>query len=412
MTRETKVGLLVGLGMILLIGIIVSDHLSVVSQQEAFSPTHFAEQAQRSLHGTTTPAPGTAPGMVAAPGSPAGATGAVPGTSQGQASASGGPGDSTLQQPVPLAEELRRAPQDAVTTDLTGEPPPRQTYPMRAYALDTRDPRTSVQDMVTRPSQAQEPTDAPPSHDPVGADPRLALLGQPGDFVAVRHELDRSPPAREAAALPGSETLRFHETVPAPREQMVRPAAASATAPTTEALTYTVKPGDSLSKIAREQLGSDSRWRDIFELNRDKVDSPESLQAGMVIRLPRSNAPAASGASGNNREAAPPTGTSTATRTAAVPMPVVLDPAATPPQRLQDLRAAQRQSRGEATATAAAPARTSRTYVVQRGDTLTKIAEKTLGDGSQWRKLYQANKARIADPDAVPVGLELTIPQS
>ena len=49
MTRETKVGLLVGMGVILLIGIIVSDHLSVVQDQNPADFTGYAGQAQESI---------------------------------------------------------------------------------------------------------------------------------------------------------------------------------------------------------------------------------------------------------------------------------------------------------------------------------------------------------------------------
>ena len=43
---------------------------------------------------------------------------------------------------------------------------------------------------------------------------------------------------------------------------------------------------------------------------------------------------------------------------------------------------------------------------MQQGDSLYKIAQKTMGDGGQWKKLYNANKARIGDPDSVKVGTE------
>jgi nucleoid-associated protein YgaU len=50
-------------------------------------------------------------------------------------------------------------------------------------------------------------------------------------------------------------------------------------------------------------------------------------------------------------------------------------------------------------------------YVTQAGDTLTGIAEQFYGDGTLWRKIYEANKKVIgADPDKLRVGLTLTIP--
>lgn len=54
-----------------------------------------------------------------------------------------------------------------------------------------------------------------------------------------------------------------------------------------------------------------------------------------------------------------------------------------------------------------------RTYTVQPGDSLSAIAQKFYGDGSEqsWRKIYDANKALIGlDPNQIQVGMILTIP--
>lgn len=50
--------------------------------------------------------------------------------------------------------------------------------------------------------------------------------------------------------------------------------------------TYTVKAGDSLWKIAREQLGSGSLWSRIYEANRNTVRDPNLIYAGQVLVLP------------------------------------------------------------------------------------------------------------------------------
>ncbi len=53
------------------------------------------------------------------------------------------------------------------------------------------------------------------------------------------------------------------------------------------------------------------------------------------------------------------------------------------------------------------------TYTVVAGDSLSKIAQKFYGDGSEqsWRKIYDANKAVIGpDPNQLQVGMILTIP--
>jgi nucleoid-associated protein YgaU len=62
--------------------------------------------------------------------------------------------------------------------------------------------------------------------------------------------------------------------------------AASAPAAAPAAKTYTVKSGDSLSKIAKEQLGNAGAYMTIFELNKDQLSDPDKIQPGQVLRLP------------------------------------------------------------------------------------------------------------------------------
>ncbi|MDR1629603.1 MAG: LysM peptidoglycan-binding domain-containing protein [Oscillospiraceae bacterium] len=50
--------------------------------------------------------------------------------------------------------------------------------------------------------------------------------------------------------------------------------------------TYTVKPGDWLMKIAREQLGDSGRYMEIFNLNRDILKNPNLIYPGQVLKLP------------------------------------------------------------------------------------------------------------------------------
>ena len=52
---------------------------------------------------------------------------------------------------------------------------------------------------------------------------------------------------------------------------------------------YTVQRGDSLWSIAAkpEVYGKATRWRRIFDANRDLLPSPDRLKAGMVLQIPR-----------------------------------------------------------------------------------------------------------------------------
>jgi nucleoid-associated protein YgaU len=51
--------------------------------------------------------------------------------------------------------------------------------------------------------------------------------------------------------------------------------------------TYTVKAGDSLSKIAKHELGDGNAYMDIFNLNRDQLSDPDKIQPGQVLKLPQ-----------------------------------------------------------------------------------------------------------------------------
>ncbi len=52
------------------------------------------------------------------------------------------------------------------------------------------------------------------------------------------------------------------------------------------AIEYTVKSGDTLSGIAQHFYGRASRWREIYEANRNALASPEALRAGMKLMIP------------------------------------------------------------------------------------------------------------------------------
>jgi nucleoid-associated protein YgaU len=63
------------------------------------------------------------------------------------------------------------------------------------------------------------------------------------------------------------------------RQQAAAPAAQANT-------TYTVKSGDTLSKISREQYGDSNEYMRIFYANRDKLNDPDQIQVGQVLTIP------------------------------------------------------------------------------------------------------------------------------
>ena len=51
--------------------------------------------------------------------------------------------------------------------------------------------------------------------------------------------------------------------------------------------TYTVKPGDTLSKIAKEHLGNANAYMDIFNANKDQLSDPDKIKPGQVLKIPQ-----------------------------------------------------------------------------------------------------------------------------
>ncbi|HQU09288.1 MAG TPA: LysM peptidoglycan-binding domain-containing protein [Opitutales bacterium] len=49
---------------------------------------------------------------------------------------------------------------------------------------------------------------------------------------------------------------------------------------------YTVKSGDSLAKISAQVYGTQAKWKDILEANRQVLSSPKDLRPGQVLVIP------------------------------------------------------------------------------------------------------------------------------
>lgn len=125
---------------------------------------------------------------------------------------------------------------------------------------------------------------------------------------------------------------------------------------------YVVLPGDTLTSIAARELGSASLAENIFLLNRDAIEDPDHLMAGVRIRLPV-------------RETTEP----------------VAEPAPDAPVRRPVMGL-------------------GRTHIVVRGDTLSSIAQQYYGTSSGWRFLFEANRTVVPNPNQLTVGMELSIP--
>lgn len=64
-------------------------------------------------------------------------------------------------------------------------------------------------------------------------------------------------------------------------------AAAAGGAPSKSAArTYTVQPGDSLSKISKQFYGDANKYMNIFNANKDKLSNPDQVKVGTELVIP------------------------------------------------------------------------------------------------------------------------------
>ena len=162
-----------------------------------------------------------------------------------------------------------------------------------------------------------------------------------------------APPAAAAAPAVTAATAGVDQARAADAPDVVAPAPAAPVQ-----VTYTVQPGDSLSAIARDQLGDPNRWHDIVAANPTLAANPSLIYAGTVLVMP-------------------------------------------------------------ATPTVATPATASTSYTVQPGDSLSTVARDQLGDPDRWPEIFHASTGtvqsdgrRITDPDQIDIGQILTLPTS
>jgi len=74
------------------------------------------------------------------------------------------------------------------------------------------------------------------------------------------------------------------KTVPDWRNDIVADISVDPNAPKDS--TYTVKAGDTLSKIAKEHLGDAGAYMKIFEANKDQLSDPDKIKPGQVLKIP------------------------------------------------------------------------------------------------------------------------------
>lgn len=107
-----------------------------------------------------------------------------------------------------------------------------------------------------------------------------ALARARGNVVPPRVENGRSVLSSPLSVAPLQEETP--ELAPAIRE----PVRSKPTPPATKMRLHTVEKGDTLFVLAQRYYSNRAKWRDIYAANRDVMPNENSLQIGMVLKIP------------------------------------------------------------------------------------------------------------------------------
>jgi len=146
-------------------------------------------------------------------------------------------------------------------------------------------------------------------------------------------------------------------------------------APPASGKTYTVKSGDTLTKISSTLGLGKGGTRALLEANKDVLPDANKLKIGMTLKVPvAAEAP----------KKAPKIAEMSLERGSA-------------DLHQADAKAAER------------PKPAGGEYEVQSGDTLERIARKIFNDGRRWRDIYEWNRDQLSDPGRLRLGQTLRI---
>jgi nucleoid-associated protein YgaU len=366
MTRETKIGLLVGLAFIIVIGILLSDLLMRSTEPPAAPLASVADTLRK---GTLTPAPARQP------------------VAQVQT-----PQDVSPDTAVPTKD------------DITRRPPPVTFVEVRPGASGPGAAPISNGDVVIGPGNGNAGNGQIPIAPAGGAGRAIGLVGADGAPVAQRGQSNmvpirtQSPDATAGRSLadvaaamgetlvgPNGQPIRAsrppQNPVPQKQQNAERQQNASAAKPRPAGAAvggkvYTAEPGDSLSKIAARQMGANTKAnRDaIVRANPSLAEDPNKIIVGQSYNIPPGG-----GQSAQAQSAAP----------------------------------TERVERVQRTERASAPIKASGGefwYEVKPGDNLWKIAKVQLGDSSTVHAIKELNKDSVKNWDVLPAGTRIKLP--
>ena len=113
-----------------------------------------------------------------------------------------------------------------------------------------------------------------------------------GDTVTITGQASSQAEKEKAILILGNTKGVAHVddriSVSAPAASPSSAGAAPAAQQSTPSTLYTVKEGDTLSKIAKQFYGDTNRYHELFEANKPMLKDPDKIYPGQVLRVPAS----------------------------------------------------------------------------------------------------------------------------
>jgi nucleoid-associated protein YgaU len=348
MTRETKIGLLVGLAFIIVIGILLSDHLTSATEPQQ---AELVQVAGNVRNGVT--APGTA--------NPPITTVITP------------PANVAPQATVPTKEELTPKQPPVEIVQIGGTSP---QQPSHAITMKPQQPAAPHQPTLPSARSQEPPITVVDASGPTSAKQTPAAPTTPpvvpgnSSLAQVARTFNEEIVGANGQPLPKNESSRSEPTKPTLAAAALPPGAKQ----------YKAEAGDSVSRLAARFLGGNTtaNRNAIIAANPTLQKNPDIIVSGRTYVMPAPGAPVA------------PPAAATAAPSAPSPAPVEIVHAPAAP--------------------AVAPASAEHFYTVKNGDSLTKIAVEQLGSAAAVPAIVDLNKETLKGKDVIRPNMKLRLP--
>ncbi|MEC9372940.1 MAG: LysM peptidoglycan-binding domain-containing protein [Planctomycetota bacterium] len=302
MTREQKLALLIGFALVLVVGVVVSDHLSGAGQAtlagvtaDAGEPEHLPwETALPSNQPLQPYAARPEPRYETPPIQPPAAAAPLTNGVTASADTGGGSLDQLAQWTSPLIDRISNG-MDTVRNQLSEAPVAAQTDSTlpEPLIIDLENALKGQSSARSPMTTANRPSAPVRTHIVEEGESLWGIAAEhygDGSLYAKLAEYNKGRVAPDGGVYAGATLLipdradlgappAAQTRVEAPKREPAKPAEQPLRR-------YTVQKGDTLGEIASRLLGSAKRWPEIVKANADVIDDPDNVPAGVVLKIP------------------------------------------------------------------------------------------------------------------------------